>query len=110
MPSAFHPPRGMLEFWVDPQSPHHNPVFNLPGTRYLLFCAGGWRSALVALTTQPMGVENVVHRWWLRRLQEGRRAGGATSGGPPDRLRSAPTVLSAPRFIRASPGGFALIR
>jgi rhodanese-related sulfurtransferase len=61
MPSAFHPPRGMLEFWVDPQSPHHNPVFNLPGTRYLLFCAGGWRSALAALTTQPMGVENVVH-------------------------------------------------
>ena len=44
IPGAFHAPRGMLEFWVDPESPYHKPVFNRPGTRYVLFCAAGWRS------------------------------------------------------------------
>ena len=61
IPGAFHAPRGMLEFWVDPESPYHKPVFAQPGTRYVLFCAGGWRSALAALTMQQMGVHNVAH-------------------------------------------------
>ncbi|WP_088285480.1 rhodanese-like domain-containing protein [Ideonella sp. A 288] len=61
LPGAFHAPRGMLEFWVDPQSPYHKPVFNRPGTRYVLFCAGGWRSALAALTLQQMGLQGVSH-------------------------------------------------
>jgi len=61
IPGAFHAPRGMLEFWVDPASPYHKPVFNQPGTRYVLFCAGGWRSALAARTMQEMGVAEVSH-------------------------------------------------
>jgi rhodanese-related sulfurtransferase len=51
----------MLEFWVDPESPYHKPVFSEPGKRYVLFCAGGWRSALSTQTLQQMGLEEVGH-------------------------------------------------
>ena len=51
----------MLEFWVDPESPYHRPVFAKPHTRYVLFCALGWRSALATKTLQDMGLENVAH-------------------------------------------------
>lgn len=61
IPGAFHAPRGMLEFWIDPASPYFKPVLNQPDTRYLLFCAGGWRSALAARTMQEMGVTQVAH-------------------------------------------------
>lgn len=61
IPGAFHAPRGMLEFWVDPESPYHKPVFNRPGTRYVLFCAAGWRSALATRTMQEMGLAGVGH-------------------------------------------------
>ena len=61
IPGAFHAPRGMLEFWVDPASPYHKPALNQPDTRYVLFCAGGWRSALAARTMQEMGVAQVAH-------------------------------------------------
>ena len=61
IPGAFHAPRGMLEFWVDPESPYHKPVFHQPGKRYVLFCAGGWRSALSAQTLQEMGLPEVGH-------------------------------------------------
>jgi len=61
IPGAFHAPRGMLEFWVDPESPYHKPVFSEPGKRYVLFCAGGWRSALSTHTLQQMGLEEVGH-------------------------------------------------
>ena len=61
IPGAFHAPRGMLEFWVDPDSPYHKPVFHQPGKRYVLFCAGGWRSALSAQTLQDMGLPEVGH-------------------------------------------------
>ena len=61
IPGAFHAPRGMLEFWVDPASPYYKPVLNQPGTRYVLFCAGGLRSALAARTMQEMGVAQVAH-------------------------------------------------
>ena len=61
IPGAFHAPRGMLEFWVDPESPYHKPVFSEPGKRYVLFCAGGWRSALSTRTLQQMGLEEVGH-------------------------------------------------
>ena len=60
-PGAFHAPRGMLEFWVDPESPYHKPLFARPHTRYVLFCAAGWRSALATKTLQEMGLENVAH-------------------------------------------------
>ncbi len=61
IPGAFHAPRGMLEFWVDPASPYHKPVFSAPGKRYVLFCAAGWRSALATQTMQQMGVDAVGH-------------------------------------------------
>ena len=60
MPGAFACPRGMLEFWIDPESPYAKPVFNEP-KRFVFFCAGGWRSALAAKTAQDMGLENVAH-------------------------------------------------
>jgi rhodanese-related sulfurtransferase len=60
IPGAFHAPRGMLEFWADPASPYHKPVFN-SGKQLVLFCAAGWRSALATRTLQDMGLENVGH-------------------------------------------------
>ena len=60
IPGAFHAPRGMLEFWVDPESPYHKPVF-ASGKRFLLFCAAGWRSALAAKTLGDMGLQKVAH-------------------------------------------------
>lgn len=60
MPGAFACTRGMLEFWIDPESPYHKPVFAEPRT-FLFFCAGGWRSALAAKTAQDMGLERVAH-------------------------------------------------
>lgn len=60
IPGAFHCPRGMLEFWLDPDSPYHKPVFN-QDKRYVFFCAGGLRSALAAQTAQRMGLKPVAH-------------------------------------------------
>jgi rhodanese-related sulfurtransferase len=60
VPGAFHAPRGMLEFWVDPDSPYHKDVF-AQGKRLVFFCASGWRSALAAKTVQDMGLDNVAH-------------------------------------------------
>jgi rhodanese-related sulfurtransferase len=60
MPGAFHAPRGMLEFWIDPQSPYHKDIFAQDKT-YIFFCAGGMRSALAAQTAQRMGLKPVAH-------------------------------------------------
>ncbi|NDB68147.1 MAG: rhodanese-like domain-containing protein [Methylocystaceae bacterium] len=60
MPGAFHCPRGMLEFWIDPESPYHKPVF-AQDKKFVFFCAGGWRSALAAKTAQDMGLSPVAH-------------------------------------------------
>ncbi|HOM14980.1 MAG TPA: rhodanese-like domain-containing protein [Rubrivivax sp.] len=60
IPGAFHAPRGMLEFWVDPESPYHKPVF-AQDKRFVLFCAAGWRSALATKTVQDMGLPRVGH-------------------------------------------------
>ena len=60
IPGAFHAPRGMLEFWVDPESPYHKPMFG-ENKQFVLFCAMGWRSALATRTLQEMGVEKVAH-------------------------------------------------
>jgi rhodanese-related sulfurtransferase len=60
IPGAFHCPRGMLEFWVDPQSPYHKPVF-AEDKRFVFFCNGGWRSALAKQTAQQMGLKPVAH-------------------------------------------------
>ena len=56
--AAFHAPRGMLEFWADPQSPYHKDVFARSGN-LILFCASSWRSALAAKTLQDMGMTNI---------------------------------------------------
>ena len=60
MPGAFACTRGMLEFWIDPESPYHKPAFSEP-KQFVYFCAGGWRSALAAKTARDMGLENVAH-------------------------------------------------
>ncbi|GAA6164566.1 rhodanese-like domain-containing protein [Pelagimonas sp. KU-00592-HH] len=59
MPGAVHGPRGMLEFWIDPESPYHKPVFDTDKT-LILFCAGAWRSALAVKALQDIGVENIA--------------------------------------------------
>ena len=61
VPGAFHAPRGMLEFWVDPASPYYKPVFGDEAKEFILFCGAGWRSALAAKTLQDMGMRNVAH-------------------------------------------------
>ena len=60
IPNAFHAPRGMLEFWVDPDSPYYKPVFG-EGKRLVLYCASAWRSALATETLQKMGVPSICH-------------------------------------------------
>ena len=60
IPGAVHAPRGMLEFWVDPQSPYAREVFQ-SGKRFMFFCAGGLRSALAAKSVQEMGLSPVCH-------------------------------------------------
>lgn len=60
IPGAFHAPRGMIEFWIDPDSPYFKPVFGA-GKEYIFFCAAGWRSALTTKTAQDMGLAPVAH-------------------------------------------------
>ena len=60
IPNALHAPRGMLEFWVDPDSPYFKPIFG-EGKRLILYCASAWRSALATEALQKMGVPGVCH-------------------------------------------------
>lgn len=60
VPGAHHAPRGMLEFWIDPESPYHKELFS-SGKSFVFFCAAGWRSALATKTAQDMGLQNVAH-------------------------------------------------
>jgi rhodanese-related sulfurtransferase len=76
MPGAFHCPRGMLEFWIDPDSPYHKPVF-AQDKKFVFFCAGGWRSALAAATAKDMGLQPVAH-------MDGGFAAWKKAGGPVD--------------------------
>jgi len=70
---AFHAPRGMLEFWVDPASPYHKPLFADESREFILFCGLGWRSALATKALQDMGMRNVAHiaGGWTAWLQNG---------------------------------------
>jgi rhodanese-related sulfurtransferase len=61
VPGALLAPRGMLEFWVDPESPYFKPVFADESKEFILFCGAGWRSALATKTLQDMGMTNVAH-------------------------------------------------
>jgi rhodanese-related sulfurtransferase len=60
IPGAKFCTRGMLEFWIDPESPYHKPFF-ASGKSFVFFCAGGWRSALATKTAQDMGLIPVSH-------------------------------------------------
>jgi len=60
VPGAFHAPRGMLEFWVDPDSPYYKPVF-VEGKSYILYCASDWRATLSAAVLTEMGLGRVYH-------------------------------------------------
>jgi rhodanese-related sulfurtransferase len=60
IPGALHAPRGLLEFWVDPESPYFHQAFG-EGKSLVLFCAMGWRSALATKALQDMGVDGVCH-------------------------------------------------
>jgi len=60
VPGSFHAPRGMLEFWVDPESPYHHEVF-AEDRLFLFYCASGWRSALATKAVQEMGLSRVAH-------------------------------------------------
>ncbi len=57
---AVHVPRGMLEFWIDPASPYHKPIF-ADDKRFVLYCGSGWRSALATRVAQDMGLAPVCH-------------------------------------------------
>ena len=59
IPGAVHAPRGMLEFWVDPESSYYREVF-ASGKRFVFFCAGGLRSALATQSVQRMGMKPVA--------------------------------------------------
>lgn len=60
IPGSFHCPRGMVEFWIDPDSPYFKPQF-ADGKKLLFHCALDWRSALTVHTVTRMGVENAAH-------------------------------------------------
>lgn len=55
IPGSFHAPRGMIEFWVDPESPYFKDIFAQDGRTFVFHCASGWRSALTTATLQDMG-------------------------------------------------------
>jgi len=58
IPDAVHCPRGMLEFWIDPDSPYYKDVFG-SGKTFIFYCNGAWRSALATDVAQQMGLEPV---------------------------------------------------
>lgn len=55
IPGSFHAPRGMIEFWVDPESPYFKDIFGQADKKYVFHCASGWRSAITVATLQDMG-------------------------------------------------------
>jgi rhodanese-related sulfurtransferase len=85
VPGAVHCPRGMLEFWIDPESPYHKPIF-AEDKKFVFFCAGGLRSALAAQTAQRMGMKPVAH------IEGGfgawKRAGGPVEATEPSKPKS----------------------
>lgn len=60
IPGAFHCPRGLLEFWIDPASPYYKDIF-ASGKKFIFYCNLGWRSALAAQISQEMGLTPVCH-------------------------------------------------
>lgn len=83
IPGAFHCPGGMLEFWIDPESPYAKTEFQTGG-RFVFYCASGWRSALSAKVAQEMGLEGVSH---ISDGFTGWKGSGGPVGVPPERRR-----------------------
>ena len=77
IPGSFHCPRGMVEFWVDPDSPYFKEIF-AQERKFVFHCASGWRSAISVATLQDMGFE-AAH------LKDG-FSGWEKAGGPVERL------------------------
>ena len=75
IPDAFHATRGMLEFWIDPESPYYKDVFG-SGKRFVFYCQSGWRSALATQTVQRMGLESIRARMDTLRLPNVCHIGG----------------------------------
>lgn len=82
IPGAFHCPRGMLEFWIDPASPYHKPKF-AEDKKFVFFCGGGWRSVLATAVAQRMGLRPVAHI--IGGFTAWREAGGPVEVYPPRR-------------------------
>lgn len=80
IPGSIHAPRGMLEFWVDPESPYHKDVF-AQDKKYVFHCASGWRSALATQTVQNMGLKPVAH------IESG-FSGWKKAGGPIEQVEA----------------------
>ncbi len=61
IPGAYHMPRGMTEFWVDPTSPYFKDIFKSDDQRFIFYCNKGWRSALAGKAARDVGLKNVAH-------------------------------------------------
>ena len=88
IPGAFHAPRGMLEFWIDPTSPYYKEIFG-SGKRFVFYCQSAWRSALATRAVQEMGLAPVSHI-------EGGFSAWKKAGGP--------VAQPTPRHAPAPPG------
>lgn len=76
IPGCFHMPRGMLEFWIDPDSPYFKDLFHAD-KRFVFYCNKGWRSALATQIAQRMGLQRVCH--FEGGFEAWREAGGPVS-------------------------------
>lgn len=82
IPGSFHCPRGMVEFWVDPESPYHKPIF-AEDKRFIFHCASGWRSALSVQTLSRMGFDAAHLKDGFSTWEEG--------GGPVEKMPPKPS-------------------
>jgi rhodanese-related sulfurtransferase len=73
IPDSIHAPRGMIEFWVDPDGPYFKEIFG-ESKRFIFHCASGWRSALTVATLQEMGFD-------AEHIEDGFK-GWVSNGGP----------------------------
>jgi len=92
VPSALLAPRGMLEFWVDPDSPYFKPVFADESKEFVLFCGGAWRSALAVKALQDMGMRNVAQ-------VEGGFGAWAKAGAPVESLQAHQAAHAARKTV-----------
>ena len=109
IPTAYHAPRGMLEFWADPQSPYHKYVFSTD-RKLILFCASGMRSALATKTLKDMGMTNVIDmeggftEWKMQGLPVEYLNGGRRAGPPPHSRRRKRSAYGVKRGVKHRSG------